>query len=137
MDDELLELVWDRANSSCEYCLLPQECSHLTFEVDHIIATCHGGLTRGSNLALTCFYCNRYKGPNIAGIDPISRKLSPLFHARRHKWQRHFRYDGPVLVGLTRVGRATIAVLHINDPDAIALREALIESGLWRFRTLH
>ena len=132
MDDELLQLLWDQANSSCEYCLLPQECSHLIFEVDHIIATCHGGLTRPSNLALTCFYCNRYKGPNIAGIDPVSRRLSALFHPRRHKWQRHFRYDGPVLLGLTRVGRATIAVLHINDPDAIGLRQALIESGKWR-----
>ncbi len=132
MDDELFQLVWDRAGSTCEYCLLPQEYSHLTFEVDHIIATCHGGTTRASNLALTCFYCNRYKGPNLAGIDPVSKKLSPLFHPRRHKWKRHFRYDGAVLVGLTRIGRATIAVLQINDPAAVALREALIDSDVWR-----
>jgi hypothetical protein len=132
MDDDLVQLVWDRAGSICEYCLLPQEYSHLTFEVDHIIATCHGGPTRASNLALTCFYCNRYKGPNLAGIDPVSKKLSPLFHPRRHKWKRHFRYDGPALVGLTRIGRATIVVLQINDPAAVALREALIESDVWR-----
>jgi hypothetical protein len=44
MDDDLVQLVWDRAGSICEYCLLPQEYSHLTFEVDHIIATCHGRL---------------------------------------------------------------------------------------------
>src|SRR5207245_8373332 len=79
MDDDLVQLVWHRAGSTCEYCLLPQEYSHITFEVDHIIATCHGGSTRASNLALTCFYCNRYKGPNLAGIDPVSKKLSPLF----------------------------------------------------------
>jgi 5-methylcytosine-specific restriction endonuclease McrA len=85
MDDDLFQQVWDRASNICEYCLLPQEHSHLTFEVDHIIATCHGGPTRASNLALTCFYCNRYKGPNIAGMDPVSKKLSPLFHPRRHK----------------------------------------------------
>jgi hypothetical protein len=132
MDDELSQLVWDRASNICEYCLLPQEYSHLAFEVDHIIATCHGGLTRASNLALTCFYCNRYKGPNLAGIDPVSKKLSPLFHPRRHKWKRHFRFNGPILVGLTRIGRATIAVLQINDPAAVALREALIDSGLLR-----
>src|SRR5216683_5937113 len=131
MDDDLFRLVWDRARSICEYCLLPQEYSHLTFEVDHVIAICHGGPTRASNLALTCFYRNRYKGPNLAGIDAVSKKLSPLFHPRRHKWRRHFRYDGPVLVGLTRVGRATIFVLHINDPDAVALRKALVESGEW------
>jgi len=132
MDDDLFQQVWGRASNNCEYCLLPQEHSHLTFEVDHIIATCHGGPTRASNLALTCFYCNRYKGPNIAGMDPVSKKLSPLFHPRRHKWSRHFRYDGSILVGLTRIGRATIAVLHINDSDAVALREALIDSGVWR-----
>lgn len=131
MDDALVQLVWNRAGGICEYCLLPQEYSHLTFEVDHIIATCHGGATRASNLALTCFYCNRYKGPNLAGIDPVSKKLWPLFHPRRHKWKRHFRYDGPVLVGLTHTGRATIAVLQINDPAAVALREALIDAGLW------
>jgi hypothetical protein len=104
----------------------------LTFEVDHIIATSHGGITRASNLALTCFYCNRYKGPNLSGIDPVSRNLSPLFHPRRHKWNRHFRYAGPLLVGLTPIGRATIVVLKINDPDAVALRQALIDIGVWR-----
>jgi len=132
MDDEVLRLVWDRADSACEYCHLPQRHCHLIFEVDHIIATCHGGVTRPSNLALSCFYCNRCKGPNIAGIDPVSRRLSPLFHPRRQKWNRHFRYEGPILVGLTRIGRATISVLQINDPDAVALREALISAGLWR-----
>jgi hypothetical protein len=70
MDEELFQLVWERANGICEYCLLPQKCSHLTFEVDHIIAICHGGATRPNNLALSCFYCNRYKGPKIAGVDP-------------------------------------------------------------------
>jgi hypothetical protein len=132
MDDSLIRSVWRRANSACEYCLLPQKYSHLAFELDHIIATSHGGLTRSSNLALTCYYCNRYKGPNLAGLDPVSRKLSALFHPRRHKWKRHFRYDGPVLIGLTPIGRATIAVLHINDPDAVALRQALIDIGAWR-----
>ncbi|MFL5241456.1 MAG: HNH endonuclease [Gemmataceae bacterium] len=127
MDDVLVQLIWDRAKSTCEYCLLPQEFSHLTFELDHVIATCHGGPTRASNLALSCFYCNRYKGPNIAGLDPPSKKISPLFHPRRHKWNRHFRYDGPILMGLTPKGRATIAVLQINQPEAVALREALID----------
>jgi hypothetical protein len=132
MDKELIQLVWARANSTCEYCHLRQAFSHLAFEVDHVIATSHGGLTRANNLALTCFYCNRYKGPNIAGIDPVSKKLSPLFHPRRQRWKRHFRYQGPVLVGLTRIGKANIAVLHVNDPDAVGLRGALLDSGAWR-----
>jgi hypothetical protein len=132
MDDALLRLIWNRARSACEYCHLRQELSHLSFEVDHIIALSHGGATRANNLALTCFYSNRFKGPNIAGIDPVSKKISSLFHPRRHRWSRHFRYDGPVLVGLTPIGRTTIAVLQINDLDAVALREALIENGVWK-----
>ena len=101
------------------------------FPIDHIIAQQHGGPTKLHNLAHSCLHCNSHKGPNIAGIDPVSRKLSPLFRPRRQKWRRHFRYDGPVIVGLTRIGRTTISVLQINDPDAVALREALISAGVW------
>src|SRR4051794_29459007 len=122
MDDALVQLVWQRADAACEYCQLPQAYSTLTFEVDHIIARKHGGKTVQGNLALTCFYCNSYKGPNIAGIDPVTKKLTKLFHPRRHQWARHFRWDGPVLLGRTAIGRVTIFVLRINEPEAVALR---------------
>jgi HNH endonuclease len=128
MDDELTQLVWQRARHRCEYCQLHQQSSRLVFEIDHIIAKKHGGLTTTANLALTCFYCNRFKGSNIAGRDHRSRKVVPLFHPRRHKWSRHFRWNGPVLVGRTPAGRATIVVLNINHPEAIATRAGLMEA---------
>ena len=78
-----------------------------------------------------CVLCNSYKGPNIAGIDPDTGRLTSLFHPRRQQWKRHFRWDGPVLLGRTAIGRATIAVLMINHSDAIAAREALIEEGFF------
>ncbi len=131
MDEALFRLVWQRANRCCEYCRLPQAYSALAFEVDHIIARKHGGPTAPGNLAMTCFYCNSYKGSNIAGIDPRSRKIVRLFHPRRHKWTRHFSWDGPTLIGRTPEGRATIAVLNINDPEAVATRAALIDAGLF------
>jgi hypothetical protein len=131
MDEELTQLVWQRARHRCEYCQLPQTYSTLPFEIDHIIARKHGGRTVPGNLALACFYCNSYKGPNIAGIDPRSRQIVRLFHPRRHKWSRHFRWDGPILVGLTSVGRTTIAVLNINDPEAVSTRADLIAAGLY------
>jgi hypothetical protein len=53
-----------------------------------------------------------------------------LFHPRRQRWARHFAYQGPRLVGRTAVGRATIAVLAVNLPHRIALREALLEEGV-------
>src|SRR5260221_5226754 len=72
MDPELEKLVWRRSRFACEYCLIPQAFDRLRFEIDHVIAAshAHGGVTIASNLALTCFPCNRFKGPNLAGIDP-------------------------------------------------------------------
>ena len=131
MDEELIRLIWRRAHHCCEYCQLPQAHSQLLFEIDHIIARKHAGVSTVNNLALTCFYCNRFKGSNIAGRDPRSRRIVPLFNPRRHKWNRHFRWKGSLLVGRTPAGRATIAVLNINDPEARAIRAALISGGLF------
>jgi hypothetical protein len=78
MDETLAEPVWDRAGSACEYCLIPQAFYPAPFEIDHIIARQHQGLTRAGNLALSCIHCNSHKGPNIAGRDPVTRKLTPL-----------------------------------------------------------
>ena len=131
MDETLVELVWERARGRCEYCCLSQVLCDFSLEIDHIIAKKHGGKAVASNLALTCFYCNSYKGPNIAGIDPQSKRLVGLFNPRRHKWSRHFRWEGAVLAGRTARGRATIAVLQINHPDFVEEREWLIAEGLF------
>lgn len=42
------------------------------------------------------------------------------------EWSEHFEWTGPVLVGQTAIGRVTIHVLAINDPDFLAMREVLI-----------
>ncbi|WP_165219943.1 HNH endonuclease [Aquisphaera insulae] len=129
MERALEELVWRRAGGRCEYCCVPQLRDRLPFEIDHIIAEHHGGSTTGGNTCLCCFACNRHKGPNIAGIDPKSRKIVPLFNPRRHKWSRHFRWDGPRLVGLTPAGRATIQVLKLNLDYRVEFRRELIDEG--------
>ncbi len=131
MEAALQQLVWQRAGSRCEYCQLSQVFTSLSHEVDHIIAVKHGGTTTADNLALACFYCNSYKGPNIAGRDPLTGKLSAVFHPRRHPWRRYFRWEGATLVGRTPIGRTTIAVLEINHPDAVAVREELIAEGVF------
>ena len=58
--------------------------------------------------------------------------MSPLFNPRSEIWSQHFRYDGPLLVGLTPIGRATIDVLSMNDGFALAARQALIDEGSFR-----
>jgi hypothetical protein len=127
----LEQLIWRRARARCEYCQLPQALSRIPFEIDHIIALKHGGLSIASNLALACYYCNTYKGPNLSGIDPKTGRIVRLFNPRHHKWIAHFRWKGPVLVGRTPSGRATISVLAINHPAAIAARAALIQEGVF------
>jgi len=54
-----------------------------------------------------------------------------LFNPRRHKWVRHFRWQGGYLLGRTPIGRVTIAVLNMNAPFRVALREGLIEQGIF------
>lgn len=126
--ERTLELfVQRRAQRRCEYCRTPQGFDGFTYEIDHVISKKHGGSTVAGNLALACFPCNNHKGPNIAGIDPKTKRLTPLFHPRRHQWGWHFRWDGPVLVGKTAIGRVTIMVLEINKEWRVDLRQALID----------
>jgi hypothetical protein len=131
MHAALEKRVRERAQGCCEYCQLPEEFVSSPFQIDHIIAEQHDGLTVASNLALACFACNQHKGPNLAGIDPKTVRRVWLFHPRRQKWSRHFRWSGPRLIGRTPVGRATIAVLAINAPHRVAQRMALMEEGVF------
>lgn len=126
MNPKLEQQVWQRADARCEYCQLPQASSPLPHAVDHIISRQHNGPTVADNLALACFFCNSYKGPNIAGLNPRTGRMVRLFHPRKDRWSRHFQWDGPVLVGLTHTARVTIALLEINRPEAVELREHLL-----------
>jgi hypothetical protein len=131
MNRALLDQLRRLASDRCEYCHIPRRLDPLPFQVDHIVARKHGGRTVLSNLALSCLHCNKHKGPNIAGLDPMTNRLVPLFHARRQQWDRHFAWDGAIMVGQTRTGRATIQVLAINDPDAVAFRAELMLEGVF------
>jgi hypothetical protein len=131
MDRALANLVWKRAKSRCEYCQMPQEFDGFGHEIDHVIAKKHEGLTVASNLVLACFPCNNHKGPNIAGLDRVTKKITQLFNPRRHKWERHFLWHGSELVGKTAIGRVTITILEINSEERLLLRQALIEEGVF------
>jgi hypothetical protein len=110
---------------------MPESASTLKHVVDHVIAKQHGGQSLLENLALCCGRCNLHKGPNIAGIDPLSGKLVRLFNPRQDRWNEHFKWDGPVVVGLTDIGRTTVVVLAINRGYRVGTRRALMELGLF------
>jgi hypothetical protein len=130
MDEATKLAVAERAKGRCEYCHLPEAHVLTPFQFEHIIAKQHRGKTTLPNLAYSCLRCNLHKGPNLTGIDPKTRQLARLFHPRRHVWGRHFRWDKALLVGRTPVGRATVEVLKMNDPERVALRGELLEQGL-------
>lgn len=130
IDVSTRERVLRRAGHRCEYCRLHEDDHPLfTFHVEHIIAKQHGGRDVLSNLALACHQDNLRKGPNLTGIDPLTKKLVKLFNPRRYRWAAHFRWDGPTLVGRTAIGRATVAVLGMNLSHRVTLRRELIAVG--------
>jgi hypothetical protein len=125
---ELRRRVVERAGNCCEYCLLSQDLVASSHQVDHVIAEKHGGETAFDNLALSCTVCNRRKGSDIGSVDPATGDLVPLFNARTQPWSDHFRLDGAHIVGLTDVGRTTVAFLQLNAFDRLMERDALIRA---------
>jgi len=123
--------VRSRAGGRCEYCHFPEAYYPAPYEIDHVIALKHGGPTVLSNLALACLRCNGFKGPCIASLDPRTQKLVPLYNPRRHKWRRHFRWEGAQIRGMSPIGRATIRLLAMNAPEALRARQALMDEGVW------
>jgi hypothetical protein len=114
-----------RAGNRCEYCLIHQQHYLITFHVEHIIARQHRGSDADSNLALACHFCNRHKGPNVAGLDPATGVLTRLFNPRTDVWSHHFRIERGRIIGLTPVGRTSVEVLQMNRLDRVRLRGEL------------
>ncbi len=125
ISDSLRRLVAERAGNQCEYCLIREFSTHLGCEVDHVISEKHGGKTIAENLAYACFYCNRYKGSDIATLDPFSDKLVPLFNPRVDRWRDHFEYKGTKIEGRTSIGAATARLLGFNLPERLLERSAV------------
>ena len=128
---ELRRSIRERAQNCCEYCLINQEDNFLPFEVDHIIAEKHGGLTEADNLALSCTLCNKHKGSDIASIDPETGEIVPLYNPRRDKWHEHFQLSGAEFIPLTPKGRVTVRLLQLNRSDRVEERKLLIEAEMF------
>jgi hypothetical protein len=130
MDAPLRRLVRQRAGNRCEYCHLRQEHDRFhTLHVEHIIARQHRGSDEADNLALACHQCNLHKGTNLSSFDPDTNEIVRLFHPRRDRWTDHFKFEGPLLVGLTPAGRTTAWLLQMNSDERLEWRRALRELG--------
>lgn len=128
MDPETRAAVWQRAAMRCEYCRIHcDDSDSYAFHLEHIYPKKHGGSDDLQNLSLSCAECNWSKGTNLSGL--VDGKIVPLFHPRRLSWARHFEWHGPVLIGKTLCGKATIYVLGINEPGRVRMRQILIDEG--------
>jgi hypothetical protein len=125
----LRQAVYARAKGCCEYCLIPEALALAPHEIDHVIAEKHGGKTIDENLALSCTLCNKYKGSDIASVDPDSQEIVRLYHPRQDYWSDHFDIRTGTIFGLTSVGHVTARLLKLNRRDRIQERQLLITAG--------
>jgi len=136
--DSTRQAIRERASYLCEYCHSPERLSANRFTVDHVIPRSLEGSDDISNLALACRRCNERRYNFVAGVDPETQEIVPLFNPRRQQWAEHFVWveGGVVIQGVTPTGRATCARLDLNDmrypeEDSIrATRRFWIQTGL-------
>ncbi len=130
MDKALRQYVRERALHRCEYCRLRQCDETATpFHVEHVIAKQHNGEDFAENLALACCWCNALKGPNLASIDPDTGTLTRLFHPRTDRWEEHFVREGPLILGISDIGRTTGWLLQFNSQTNVDQRTLLLMLG--------
>lgn len=124
---QLRQLVIDRANGCCEYCMSQAQFSPDPFSIEHIVPQIKGGSDLEENLAFSCQGCNGHKHIATQAIDPTNGKSSVLYNPRIHKWDEHFVWDEnySVLVGVTAIGRATVERLCLNRLGVVNLRQVL------------
>ena len=125
------QLVANRANHRCEYCLLPQRVAGFQFEIDHVISLKHGGSSDPENLAWSCPLCNGNKGSDLGTLlDVHSNQLIRFFNPRTDVWNEHFRLeDSGFIVGLTPIGRTTADVLGMNSGSRVQIRLRIAQLG--------
>jgi hypothetical protein len=121
-----------RAGDRCEYCRLSQAGQEATFHVDHVVPRVANGATELENLALACVSCSLRKGARRIAIDPTTGDTTQLFHPRLHEWSEHFSAEASgELLGLTAIGRGTVAVLSMNRVLAVMIRHGERARGRW------
>lgn len=129
ISSEIRQIVAVRAQYVCEYCLIAEVDAFFRFQIEHIISRKHGGLTEIENLALSCVFCNRYKGSDIASLIPETNELVQFYNPRTMRWREHFKLSEVFIEPLTEFGEATIRILQMNHADQILERQVLYNRG--------
>ncbi len=124
------QLVANRANHRCEYCLLPQNVAGFQFEIDHVISLKHGGNSDPNNLAWSCPLCNGNKGSDLGTLlDAYSNPIIRFFNPRTDVWDDHFDIIHGQILSKTPIGEATVKIFDFNRTEDIAIRQKLVAIG--------
>jgi len=100
VDNITRQSVRRRANYLCEYCHSPERICTTRFTIDHVIPKSIGGSDNADNLALACRRCNERRYNFVAGFDPDTQAIAPLFNPRQQQWLAHFIWtaDGRTII---------------------------------------
>ncbi len=124
----LRDQVIKEAKYRCEYCQSLSKLTGIPLVIDHIIPVSLGGSNQRDNLAASCYRCNEFKGAKSNGIDPETGKVVLLFNPRQQVWNEHFSWlnGGTHIIGKTRIGRATVIALRLNNDNLVEARNIWI-----------
>ena len=119
-------------DARCAYCHSPEKLLGMPLEVDHVIPEAVGGKTELANVCFCCRPCNGYKWHHTYARDPQRGRRVRLFHPRQQRWSVHFTWsaDGASLLWGTAAGRATVALLRMNNDLIMDLRRLWVILGL-------
>lgn len=129
ISEQLRQLVANRANYICEYCLIHEDDTFFHCQVDHIISLKHGGKAEPENLAYSCAFCNRNKRSDIGSIVLPTNNFVRFFNPRIDRWSDHFELERTFIKPITDIGEATVKILDFNHIDRIIERQELMEVG--------
>jgi len=100
--------------------------------IDHVIPQKAGGATTITNLVLSCYRCNEFKGGRLNALDPQTGEVVSIFNPCLQEWNKHFAWSdsGLQIMGKTAIGRATTEALRLNNEWLVSARRIWIRAGL-------
>jgi HNH endonuclease len=119
------------AGHRCGYCRTDERLTGSPLSIEHILPIVAGGPTERENLWRSCRECNERKGAQVQATDPESGEVVDLYNPRTQRWADHFRWseDGLLVIGVTTVGRATVAAIDLNRSHQIVARQRWVVVG--------
>ncbi len=85
------------------------------------------------NLAYSCPHCNQYKGTDFTTFLESYTVIVTIFNPRLHDWNKHFTVENGMILPRSKIAKATVKLLKLNEPERIIQRQILQETGAYPF----